>query len=130
RARVLLFGKRDPPEAEQRRPRAWLKRQSSFEPGAGLCRMPFIEVQVAEPHQGRDVRGFQLERSLEGCDRIRQIAVLPMQVTEIVGPAEVRRRQRLRVEEARLRRITLIGSHEQLTELAVRVCELDDGSTS
>ena len=130
RAGVLLFGERHAPETEQRRPRAGLERQRPLEVELRLCGLSLVEVQVAQPHQRRHILGLQLKGALEGRDRVGEVAVLAMQVSEIVRPANVTWRERLRVDEAWFGRIALVGGHEQLAELTVRVCKFHRGRAS
>ena len=124
RGRVVRFRERGTPQPESRGQRVGLQRQRFREMRPRLLRMTGVELQIAKPHQRRHIVGFELDGSLERCDGARDVAVLPVDVAEVVRPAKILRRERLRVQKAGLRRVAMIGGHQNPAKLAVRVGKL------
>ena len=123
---VVLTRRGCPSQADPRPGRAGLKRQRLCEQRLGRLRPALCEVHFPERDQRRHIVGSQREGLFEGCRGLRECAPGRVQVPEIVRPASVARRQRLRVEVEGLWRVAVAGRHQHVAHLAVRLAQLTD----
>ena len=124
---VLVRRQRDAAGAVPRRGRAGLEVDGAAEQRLRLVRAPQRQVGLPEPDQRRDVIGVELPGMLEARRRLRQRAVVAVEVAEIVGPAPVARIEGERVPVVRLGRPEVARRHQQVRHLAVRAAELASG---
>ena len=123
RATVLLLGQRGTTETEPRGQRSRLELQRPGEPGLGLGRPPLRQRDITQPHQRVHIVGAQPQRVLEERRRLVEIATLAIKVGEIVRPAPLVWREPLRIDQAGLGCIGIVGSHQQLAQIAVGLGE-------
>ena len=87
----------------------------------GVQRPGQVEVDTSEPDQRREVGRAKEAGALETLGRPGQVAVVPENVSEVIGPAEISRRQTLGVSKGALRLVVEPRRHESLAQLAKRV---------
>ena len=121
---VIVFGKRHASQAGQHGHGARRNRERSGEQRLGIFKSALVEIQAPEPHKRRHVVRPHLENTRERSLGLLDFASAFVQVSEIVRPAHLARRERLRVEVARLGGIVVFGGLENHSELAVRRCEI------
>ena len=123
---VIRASQRRPAHPEQRRERLRLARQRFGKQRLGQRRLPAIEVSLSQPHQRTDIIRLKRAGAFEGGDRLRAVAAQLVEMAQIVWPARIASRQRLRIHKTRLRRLTVFGGHQQLAHLAVGIGEVVD----
>ena len=106
-------------DARQRRGGRRVDRQRLLEQRLGVLRAAVVEVQLAEVDERGKVGGGEIDGALEALDRPRLVAGRPVEPGEVVGPAHLPRRERLRVRERGLRRLVEAGGHQDQAQLAV-----------
>ena len=103
----------------ERRHRLRLLRDGPRKDAYGRISPAPFEVHVAEPDERREVAGCELERALERLRGLLGFAAGPVHVAEIIRPPPVVRRQRLRVQIARLGGVEVLGCQKQIAHVAV-----------
>ena len=109
---VILFAQRRTSKPVMRRGRARLERHRFREERFGGVRPSLIERRLPEPGHRRHVARCQPQRPFERDGRLRDVAFLPVQVTEIVRPGHRARCERLRVEKRGFCRIEEFGRQQ------------------
>ena len=120
---VVLSRQRCPPQADARPDGAGLQRQRLREQRLGRRRPALFHVHLAERDQCGHVVRLQREGLLEGRRGLGEGAAGRVQVPEIVRPASVARRQRLRVAVERLGRVDVARRRQQVAHRAVRFAQ-------
>ena len=86
-----------------------------------------IQVRAGKPHERGLIVGLQPERPLERRDGFQRLASSFVTVAEVVRPANVIRRQHLRVDEAGFGLVGVFGRHEQHAHMSISLGELGRG---
>ena len=114
-----------------RTPRAGECRRRARIVGDGLPELPLgqlgtalVETGAPEPDERRDVRRPQRKRAFERRGGRASLLRHPVQVPQVVGPAQVVRSQRLRMPVTDRRRPEVLGSRQDQAEGAVGVGQL------
>ena len=90
----------------------------------GGVRSIFIEVRSAEPHQRWEIGWTQLQHTLERLRGFGPLAARQVQLPQVIGPAGIRRRQGLRVAQARFGGRLVLSRHQQQADITVRAAQL------
>ena len=86
-----------------------------------------IEVGLAKPDDGRQIRGAEVERALERRHRARRVAGQQEELPQVVRPARIAGHQRLGVAQARLGPRVVAGRHQDEPDVAVCLGQLPGG---
>ena len=118
RARVVPPRRGGPAELEEHRRRVGMEGAGPRQQRLGRVRPAGVDEDLPQPRQGRQVVRAQPQGPLEVGDGLGQPPGAPDEVPQVVGPAEVIGGEGLGVPEAALRRVEVVGGHQQLAQLA------------
>ena len=118
-ARIVVRRERGAADADVRDDRLWLHVELRPEQRLGVLGSSLQEIHVPQRQQGHCVVGSDAQDVVEGGGGILQRSGRPVEVAEVVRPAGIVRRQRLRLPQVRLGRVEERRGHEQLSHVAV-----------
>ena len=121
RARVVPRGKRRPAALVQQRLGVRIQGQAPGEERLRRLGPVEVDVGVKQPDDRRKIREVEPQDLLEPGGRPLEVPVAHGDVGQVVGPAEVSRRQFLRMSKADVRRVRVVPGEQERPQCAVRI---------